>query len=385
MRNFICIILLGFSWLAALPVAANEDITCYPKTDDRDNDGYAKAGSIAKDFSVPDASQYTCPSGYVPDDDDCDDTRSSVHPYRSEVAFNGRDDNCNGEADENEYVYFSNGYDNNNDFFKIQVKLNNKDVLDHYDAGDDIYAKVRYRKITETEDQDQYSDYQKVRFYDDEHDYLGKYKAATITLTGLSKTTVYRSRVKFYYKSGSSYQEIGIYGPLLYYTSTTNTAADQATSQARTGVLLRAFKEYFYQRIGLVGRNGSQWENGTRYKADSQESWCTEFYSWVSQWNIKDIYPITDTVPMRKYFTDRNSFSRVYTLSDLDDASRGDWLTFDFNDNGKTDHSAMLLGIRSDGTIMTIEGNTSNRVRVRERDVNDVYGYGHLKSSMVKE
>jgi hypothetical protein len=372
-------LLISCTTLAATKTAT---ITCYAASDDKDKDGYARAGAVSKDFQVPESTRYSCPTGYVPDDDDCDDTRSSVHPYRIEIPFNSRDDNCNGEIDENEFVVFHGGFDNSDYSYKMRVKLNNEDVLNYYQAGTPIYAKVTYRKITEDSSKDQESDYQRVFFIDYPHSKIGDYKGTNITLSGLDKTTVYRSRVKFYYKSGDTYVPIGIYGPNVYYTTTTDTSEDKDRSQARTGILLQAFMELFYQQIGIVGKLGTEFVNGTRYGADANEKWCTEFYSFVSQWQLKNIYPISNTSDMQTYFG--KNFSLVNKLSDLDGALRADWLTLDFDDNGTKDHTAMFLGKYFDGRIVTIEGNTGNRVAIRHRDVSDIYGYGHIASDMVK-
>jgi subtilase family serine protease len=58
---------------------------------DADSDGYGNAA----------VTQLACtaPSGYVANDDDCDDTNSSVHPGATETC-NLLDDNCNGIVDE---------------------------------------------------------------------------------------------------------------------------------------------------------------------------------------------------------------------------------------------------------------------------------------------
>ena len=58
---------------------------------DSDGDGYGDAASTD--------SACTVPSGYVGNDDDCDDTRSSVSPAGTETC-NGRDDDCDGATDE---------------------------------------------------------------------------------------------------------------------------------------------------------------------------------------------------------------------------------------------------------------------------------------------
>jgi hypothetical protein len=355
------------------------DVTCYLASDDRDGDGFARDGAASQVVSVPESTKLNCPAGYVKLADDCDDTRSAVHPNRAEIAFNTRDDNCNDESDENEFVYFHEGFDNLDTSYKMRVKLNNRDVLDRYNAGSEIYAKVTYRKITQDATSDQESGYKRVYFYDYTHTRLGEYTGTNVTLTGLALTTVYRSRVQFFYKSGVNYFSIGIKGPSVYYTTTTEVA--NAVSQARTGILLEAFRDYFYQRLGLLGKGGTVWPNGTRYGADLHEAWCTEFYSYASRLFLKDIHPTTNTAKMQTYFG--SNFSRVYDIGDLGVARRADWLAIDWDGNGSKDHTAMFLGKHVDGSIVTIEGNTGNTVGIKYRDVSLIYGLGHITTSKV--
>ena len=58
---------------------------------DADNDGYGTSTTPTTDCSVP--------SGYVANDDDCDDTRGGVNPAATEVC-NSRDDDCDSLVDE---------------------------------------------------------------------------------------------------------------------------------------------------------------------------------------------------------------------------------------------------------------------------------------------
>ena len=60
---------------------------------DSDSDGYGDAFTTAVSCSAP--------SGFIADDQDCDDTNGEVHPAATEMC-NGLDDNCNGDVDEDE-------------------------------------------------------------------------------------------------------------------------------------------------------------------------------------------------------------------------------------------------------------------------------------------
>lgn len=356
------------------------EITCYPASADRDGDGYAKDGTSPVKLNVNKSTNgYTCPTGYVPDENDCDDTKSAVHPYRYEIASNNRDDNCNGQSDENEFIYFYNGNSNKKDSFKMRVKVNNRDILDKVATSYPIYARAEYRKVTT--DTNSKSDYQRVTIGSYYHSKIGTYRAAEVSLSGLSETSVYRARVKFYYKEGSKYKDLGIYGKNVYYTSTSHDTNE--VSKARTGVLLRAFTEYFYQQLGLVGRNGSEWVNGTRYDADTNEAWCTEFYSYSAKVHLDDaVYPLSSTSKMKNFFG--SNFVRVYNdEDDLEEARRADWLALDTNGDNKMNHTGMFLGKLKNGKILSLEGNSGNRIKINERKLEQIYGYGRIRTSLI--
>lgn len=61
---------------------------------DADGDGYGNSNSNIK------TCQNVAPPGYTLNNEDCDDTKSSVHPGAVEIACNGIDENCNGLADD---------------------------------------------------------------------------------------------------------------------------------------------------------------------------------------------------------------------------------------------------------------------------------------------
>ena len=93
----------SFSHPGALEFCDTKDNDCdgtadesdaYDATDwwaDADKDGYGKTGSTASHAC-------TAPSGYVGNDDDCNDTKSTVSPKATEFC-NGVDDNCDGVTD----------------------------------------------------------------------------------------------------------------------------------------------------------------------------------------------------------------------------------------------------------------------------------------------
>jgi hypothetical protein len=68
---------------------------CYTYYADADTDGY---GNPSVTQSVCDGTG--APAGYIVNNTDCDDTKSTVHPNATEVAYNLIDDDCDGLTDE---------------------------------------------------------------------------------------------------------------------------------------------------------------------------------------------------------------------------------------------------------------------------------------------
>jgi hypothetical protein len=60
---------------------------------DLDGDGYGNGASGVAEACI-------APTGYVPNNGDCDDNNASVHPGSTEICGNGIDDDCDGQTDE---------------------------------------------------------------------------------------------------------------------------------------------------------------------------------------------------------------------------------------------------------------------------------------------
>jgi len=366
----------------SLSAISNElgEITCYENSVDRDGDGYASSLALSVVIfsdKKENEKENLCPSGYTRYGNDCNDFDSNIHPNQLETAFNGIDDNCNNEIDETEYIYWSNGFKNKEKSFSIRTKINSIQV-NRLKRRYKIFAKVKYRNVTELKfNQTSYIPVSIKKHY---YNGIGHYYGSTVNLKGLSKTSVYETKVEHYYRVGRTLKKFNISDSESYYSTTTD--QEKTLSQARTSILLLGFKQYFNQKRGRVGKMGSPWVNGTHYGAREDEAWCTEFYAWVSSIKFKGIKNIDNTRRMEKYFG--GNFNRVYNLEDLSGAHRGDWLAYDWEGDGKKDHSAMLLGIRADGKIITLEGNVGHMVKIEKRSIDVIYGYGHLATSKLK-
>jgi hypothetical protein len=71
----------------------DERLLALPYFEDRDGDGFGNPFIVVR--------RCIKPEGYVGNNTDCDDTKSSVHPEAQEICGNGIDDNCDGQIDEN--------------------------------------------------------------------------------------------------------------------------------------------------------------------------------------------------------------------------------------------------------------------------------------------
>ena len=97
-----------------------------------------------------------------------------------------------------------------------------------------------------------------------------------VKLNNLEEATIYRAKIQFY----NAPSDTGIILPIgdespWYYTTTEGRGK---IGKARTTVLLQGFFEHYEgTRHGLVGYKGFEHPDGTRYKAELGENWCSEF------------------------------------------------------------------------------------------------------------
>ncbi|MBN1283026.1 MAG: putative metal-binding motif-containing protein [Proteobacteria bacterium] len=353
-------------------------LRCFWDADDVDGDGYAAAGSKSYLVGRELNNRLTCPAGYVPATGDCDDSSASIHPRRGEIAFNGVDDNCNGLTDEPAPVYPSSSSRSFETSFEMIFKLNDQAAAA---VEGDLYADVEYARLRDSANAQTRSKVF-VSAYTS-----GGSRYAKYTLDGLSTTTVYRARVRFFSRAGTSYSALGPLSPW-YYTTTNGTTEK---SIVRTKIVVKALKQHSDALEGKVGTLGTVDVNGTRYGADHDEWWCSEFYAWnASSW-LKGVGSKTSVDALKSYFS---YYDGYYTEADIGVGDRGDWVSIDGH------HSTMLLAIEKNGStnkddwsIWTVEGNTgdsggvpvpANNVGVKKRKVSSyVMGLGHIMSSQL--
>jgi hypothetical protein len=374
---------------AASTARGTHKLKCYPAVLDNDGDGYATEAAIPTTYVTSTLYALRCPSGWIPGGGDCNDNDAAVHPNRLEVAHNVVDDNCNDESDEYEYVYsLTQLVRPTASSFEMGVKINDRETLERITNGETIYAKVEAGPLGSYPHTKTWSTLVRVRpFFLCDANVGPCFRAVAVPVAGLTPATVYRSRVNGFYVAaargespaeGSGYERIasahnGRSDNWGWYFSTTT--MNDEVQNARTSILLNAFVQHFYQQAGLVGLQGSKWENGTRYRASTYEAWCSEFYSWNADKVLSGIKYKNSVARLQRYFDD--DLVDVDGWEDLEGADRADWLNL--SDGG---HSGMFLASAPDDWVWTLEGNAGNVVTIRRRhyDSAGLEQYGHIRS-----
>ena len=328
---------------------------------DRDADGYADLRGAAADdprFAAADQDAMLCPAGFVDKSGDCNDANASVHPRRSELGYNGVDDNCNGAIDEPTVYYAAAGVMNTISSFRMLVYLNHASVRASAIAGT-LYADITYAKLSDANNETVISK-RAVNSFGDSFAY------ARVDLSGLLSGKVYRARVQFFRRNATgTYTAVGPISPW-YYTMTDSLTAKVHT---RFQIVLKALKEKDDSDSGLVGYRGTTRIDGTRYGAVAGEKWCSEFYSWATQDWLNGIAGRSSTGRLREYFEGYDSF---YAASEIPArAAPGDYLYLDTNEDGTVNHSGMFLAYDTStipARVWSIEGNVSDTVAVKARN-----------------
>lgn len=372
-----------FSSLAAFAMApapphdgGTKTKICYAASDDSDHDGYAKSGAPAVPLTI-DKRDMTCPAGYVDYNNDGIDYDAKRHEYADEVRYNGIDEDQDGMRDETEYAYLNlPGDAPTQNSFVMYAKINDIRVT-NAGANGSLYARVAYADLR---------DPGHLKFTGIHPAQVSNMFGAAVVkkiVTGLLPTTVYKAKVEFWLKGATGYANM--YIPSDWYYTTTDGVS--AKSLARTRILLRAFREWNESEHGHVGYFGSFNRDGTRYGASLNEKWCTEFNSWAAAPDLRDIGGINSFEVMIGYYEDRGAFYETNQIASVGD--RGDYLAIDSDGDGSINHSGMFLALdtsTAQAKVWTLEGNSGNRVKIKERPLfsGNIKGLGHILSSMLK-
>jgi hypothetical protein len=367
--------------LPASPAAAGEMvfIDCYPEAEDDDGDGYAKKYTPATQMRVPEEQKLSCPDDWVAKEGDCDDSLDFVHPNAPEIAFNLRDDNCQGGMDEPQLVYLTNGNQNTKTSFSIRVKAGHWALTAQ---GSSLAYRIEYADLAASA-LVLYTPYRLVGA-------LPSDSVFDAPLAGLAPARVYHAKVHFYKATTTTavilgrpsrrttYTSLGISTD--WYFSTTDGEGD--LEEARSDLVLDGFYELSESDRGRVGYRGTAKRDGTRYGAAAKERWCSEFYVWLARSRFWQIAYASNVPGIVSWFSLYREYHPhfPFTTELAEVAERADYVAIDEDGDGDADHSTMFLAYDlTTGKVWTLEGNKGNYVRVKERVPDlEIRGLGHL-------
>lgn len=348
---------------------------CYPSSTDRDGDGYAAAG--AAPCMKPREGSLYCPAGYVNMDGDCNDDDASVHPRRTEIAFNDQDDDCTGGVDQTTFVYAAAGQRSTTTGFDVKARVNDNRIFNTAN----LYVRAQYAKLADSANL-QWTTRRQVTGLSAQN------VVVTIPINTLAEARVYRVRVEFLSRSANgTYTRVGDLSPW-YYTSTQGRSSEE---QRRTGIVLRALYEANASSLGNVGYLGTV-RDGTRYGASRDEAWCSEFYAWSAHLWVAGLEDQATVQQLVDWFTAQDNY---FDAADIQArARRADYLPQDPDADGDGDHSSMFLAYdtsRVPAVVWTVEGNAKgsselpygNQAMVKTRGLGTFFGLGHLTAGLL--
>jgi peptidoglycan hydrolase-like protein with peptidoglycan-binding domain len=132
---------------------------------------------------------------------------------------------------------------------------------------------------------------------------------------------------------------------------------------------LEAIIEVAKKEIGTIeGPKDNETKYG-KWSGVNFQPWCQSFVSWCAFTSGLDAkkYPKTaSTVAAADFFKKNNRWADARN----DDPTPGDWIYFDFPDDGvnRISHVGLCIKNNGDGTIQVIEGNTSGTAKGDQRN-----------------
>ena len=116
------------------------------------------------------------------------------------------------------------------------------------------------------------------------------------------------------------------------------------------------------------------------YGFDSHVAWCACFVSWVE--DQCDLFS-SESAPKFSYVSDGSAWfkDRGQWLGSDEIPEPGDLIFFDWEQDGGQDHVGIVSAVVDD-KVFTIEGNSSDRCRIKRYYIGDpvIYGYGHINA-----
>jgi hypothetical protein len=130
---------------------------------------------------------------------------------------------------------------------------------------------------------------------------------------------------------------------------------------------LEAIIEVAKKEVGTIeGPKDNETKYGAWIKVNFQP-WCQSFVSWTAfTAGVKSFPKSASTVQASDWFKKNERWSDARN----DDPTPGDWIYFDFPDDGvnRISHVGLCIKNNGDGTIQVIEGNTSGTAKGDQRN-----------------
>ena len=130
---------------------------------------------------------------------------------------------------------------------------------------------------------------------------------------------------------------------------------------------LEAIIEVAKKEVGTIeGPKDNETKYGAWIKVNFQP-WCQSFVSWTAfTAGVKSFPKSASTVAAADWFKKNNRWADARN----DDPTPGDWIYFDFPDDGvnRISHVGLCIKNNGDGTIQVIEGNTSGTAKGDQRN-----------------
>lgn len=127
----------------------------------------------------------------------------------------------------------------------------------------------------------------------------------------------------------------------------------------------------FLGKINGRPNAATRWYASTHGKDYLDAAWCDMFVSWIGmRMESEKIIGVFAYCPSHAdWFKKKGQFDHK--------PKKGSIVFYDWNDDGEPDHIGFVEAVKSDGSIIAIEGNTSDACKRKRRYPSNFFGFGH--------